>query len=312
MKIQEISKVQGRGAALLAMVLLAPFAQLLAGIEFRQEPTDFFARPDQNAQTAGFRGENADYTGQGVNVPAVAKALKFMGATLKLDKSRKIDADAGWLNLDKLKDSQETRIVTKLARQFASALFTGTNLSNQWHGLGVQVDGSSNVSPWSDPFTVDAKSLDISNKANDDAFLDLLHETLAQVPDANAIIMRKEPFAKIQSIARRAHGLTWEKNEFGMKVPYFDMVPLYMVPDSAIAMDDTASAPKDTSIFVTRFAEHDGVVVASNAGFIYEEWEAVPGSQSEKAAVELYGQPVIEADDAIRRIKDVAVGTNPS
>jgi hypothetical protein len=313
MKIQQLSRVQGRGASLLALALSFTFAQIFAAVEFREEPTDFFARPGTNSPTAAFRAEGADYAGQLVDIPAEAKALKFFGQTLKIDKSRIIDAEKLMLNLDRQKEYEENRVVSKLARDFAAALFSGTNASNQWHGLGVQVDGSTDVPHYTgNKMTIDAGSLDVSDSTNDDAFIELLTDALAEVPDANALVMRKELYSKIQSIARRSHGLTWQKNEFGMDVPYFDMVPLYRVPDSAIALDATAEAPKDTSLFVIRFAENDGVAVASNAGFIYEPWEAVPGSQTQKAAVELYGQPVIEADDAIRRIKDIAVGTNPA
>src|SRR5699024_9758818 len=99
--------------------------------------------------------------------------LKFLGKEATIDVSYKIDAQKGLTNLDLKRARDRKRHAIAMAKGIDKLTFSGDGSGNNIKGFAKHLDGTTNVTGFTDTMVVDAKAngkLDITDKTNWDAF----------------------------------------------------------------------------------------------------------------------------------------------
>lgn len=308
MLLSQISSVSGRGATVLSDILMKSQFSRLA--QFREDGTDYVKHPVTTRSEPSFRAKSGSFTPEDDNPTPSLGELKFLGKEAELDKSYKIDAEKGLLNLDLVKMRLLKRHGFSFGRGIDKLTFSGDGTGSNISGFSVLLDGATNVPGFSSTMTVDAhatSSLDITDSANWDTFMEFIDELLEDVPDSTMIACNGTLKSKINTIGRNTHALGQTQDQFGRPVDTFNGIPVVRLADGAITNtepDNQATPVNDTtSLYVIRFSEVDGVALASNAGFLFTDFPETQEKVVEKARMELYYDIDIEAPDAIRRLR---------
>jgi len=308
MLLSQISTVQGAGVSVLADILEK--SQFVRLAQFREDGTDYVKHPATGRSEPDFRAKSGDYgTPEDDNPNVSLGELKFLGKEATLEKSYKIDAEKGLMNLDMYKMRLLKRHAFAMARGIDKVTFNGDGTGSNILGFSELLDGSTNVPGFSDTMVVDADDtdeLDITDEANWDTFMELMDELLEDVPNASMIAVNGTLKAKINTIGRNTHALGQAQDEFGNPVDTFNGVPIVRLADGAIPNTEIDAASTDnntTSLYVIRMSEVDGVCLPSNSGFQFTPFPELEESVNEKSRLELYYDIDIEAPDAIRRLR---------
>jgi len=270
MLLSQISTLDADGAAVLADVLsVSQFARLA---EFREDGTDYVKTELNERSAPGFRAKNGSYTPEDDNPSPELETLKFLGKEAILDKSYKIDAEKGLLNLDVYKQRLLKRRAKALGRGFDVQTFAGNGSGNNIAGFASILDGSTNVGNFGDTMTISANDVDLTAEANWNTFLELLDQAIFEVPDANMIAVNSALKAKINSMGRKFHSVSETVDAFGRPVMTYNGIPIVQLAAGSIGVTEAnsgATQNDSTSLYVARFEEVVGVCLSSNGGLLY-------------------------------------------
>lgn len=303
MLISQISTLDNAGAAVLRDLLLK--SQFIGLADFREDGTDYMIYEMTERANPAFRAKNGSYTPGNDNPSPELGALKFLGKEAILDKSYKIDAEKGDLNLERWKMRLLKRHAYSLARGFDIQTFTGDGTGNNIKGFDQILDGSTNVGGFGDTMTISAADMDLTGTTNYDAFQRLLDEAIAEVPGANVITVNAKLAAIINTIGRKSGNLDQSKDAFGRPYQTYNGIAIARLNDGAIGNDERNAADDaddSTSLYIMRMEEVDGVTLSSNSGLQFTNFPELEATVTEKARMELYYNITIEAPDAIRRV----------
>jgi hypothetical protein len=297
------------GERMLEQIMLT--SHFLRRLEFRRDATDYSSYPvTANSLRPAYRAIGADYTPQNQQPELVSAQLKMFGEDLRIDSTFVDDALAGRRSLDIYMLGREAQVAKGFGEDGEKEFVAGSGSGNSLTGFATRLSGS-NVSPWSESFVINASStaLSIAAAAGQDQFIELLDQALMEVPGANMLVMNRALGARMQSIARRLHALTWDKDEFGQPAPFYNGIPIITIADGAITnaepSGDVTPVNNTTSIYAIRTAEFNGLAGVTNEGFKFRDWTDPQPTQSMIARAELRMGLVIEAPDCIRRIRRI-------
>lgn len=312
MLLSQLASVQAQGATVLSDLL--DKSQFLRLAQFREDGTDYVKHPAQKRDEPGFRAKSGDYgTPENDNPTISLGELKFLGKEAILEKSYKIDAQKGLMNLDLYKRRLLKRHGYAMARGIDKMTFAGDGTGNNILGFSELLDGTTNVPGFTDTMVQDAPdgSLDLTDSTNWPAFLEILDELQADVPNATMLAANGSLVAKLNTIGRDKSSVGEGRDAFGRPYATYNGIPIARLNDGAITNTEPSGegTPTNdtTSLYVIRFEEVDGTCLPSNSGFQFTDFPELEASVNEKARMELYYDIDIEAPDAIRRLRYLKV-----
>lgn len=315
MNIAQVSRLEGRGQALLAkMIEVAP---LLQHAEFKIDASTHLVIPDTDTFSgSAARAEGASLTRNAQSPIATSRNLALYGREISIDDVRKLDANVGVspAGLRLFADRRLAGLAGKLATEIQNQMFTGSDATNEMLGLGVFVkDAASGGQTAKLGFTTAQLAamntqigLQLNTTVNQDSFVELLEKELAAVPGANAIIVNTNLGARLSSIARRIGAAGETINSFGTKVQTFDGIPIVRIPTSALPQTETdGTLTTLCSLYIVRFAEDLGVSFSTNSGFYFTDFPESEVGPSGISRLQFFLNLTVERSDAMKRLSRI-------
>lgn len=315
MKIDQVSVLSGRSANLLGKMLeIAPLFQFA---EFRKDSSTGITIPDKAAFSGtAARAVNANLVKdmQQPN-PSLVK-LALYGREVGIDDVYKADFDVtgSHLLLQRQADRALAAMAIKLAQEVESQMFNGINASNQMVGIANFVkDAAAGGQTEALGFTTSELasmnrqvSLQLNTTANQDLFVELLYEELANVPGANVIMCNTKLAARLTTIAKRLGAAGETVNSFGVPVTTFNNVPILPLQTTVISQTESDGTNNDcTSLYIARFSEELGVCFNTNSGFYFEDFQEYQTAPQGVARMQFFLNLIVERTDALRRLSRV-------
>lgn len=306
MLLSQLSALSGMGVDVMAEI--ADKSPFVRRVEFREDPTDYSYYPTDAQSQPAFRALGGSYGPDAENPTKQNGTQAFLGGEFTLDKSYKVDAEKGMLNLDLYVRRLYMQRAKSMAEGIDKQTFIGDGSSNSLEGFVTLLDGSANVTGFSSTMVVDAAAgggLDVTSDTKWSTFLELIDNVLYDVPGANMIACNRTLASKLSTIARNRHALTYDLDEFGYRAGLFNNVPIVPLADGAIANNEAAAdaGTDTTSLYIFRWEEVNGVSLVSNNGLEFKEFDELEASVNSKARLELRYNIAIESPDALRRIR---------
>lgn len=249
---------------------------LLAGyIEFFKKPgSSVTVRTGGN--TNGIDGQTralgSDYEKKTVAPTYTTASRKMLGDTVQLD----VAYERMGYDLSSEMANQLTTRVRELGLSFNYELIKGDpeTKTSQFAGLSQLVTSSRTVSMGENGAQLTLGNSDTAKKAQQ-GFLEKLDEVIALCEGTNKVIITNaQILARLNGIAREY--LTVQRNEFGVPITHYNLVPLINIGDYQSAKDtyspilgfnETQGTSKDcASLYVASFEEEDGVSFATCEG----------------------------------------------
>lgn len=311
-----------RGTAALARMLEDPFIAFLDGASaFEQDATDFDYRPVSATGTIQGRDIGGEYT-PSTEEPNDKQtgALAMMGDALHIDISH-IEDDrrglrdlGGWI--DKKLNKKFVGWRTGLSVRFFNGSGAGT--PRQMKGWKTIYNGTDNLPGFGITGVLDAAgyasgapdSLDLSDPANWNLFVEIMEFALSQVDDPQGIAMNKELYARARTIAREKNLLGTTRNHLDQPLLTWGETPMIRLRDGCITNTepDNAETPatNTTSLYIMSPAE-GRMCVATNSGLWWYEDMPLESKQSGQIRWEFRGENRVEEENAARRLRNLLV-----
>lgn len=213
----------------------------------------------QEGQLPGvaFRGINESYTTTSGVVNPQVERLRIAGGDLDVDKSLLKTHGPS------IRSTQEAMKVKALALYLAGKIVNGDSQvdAREFDGLRVRIIGDQKIAA--------------GNSAGGDALsLTVLDEAIDQVDGANYLLMSKKMRNRLSAASRQtgvAGFITWDKDEFGMRLAYYNDLPILVTDyddknQQVIAFNEACpggGATAGTSIYVLAIGD-TGVVGLQN------------------------------------------------
>jgi hypothetical protein len=313
--ISQISQLGQRGQVLLSMILAQ--IQVLRVAEFRLDSSTHLHTADKHTKTGTAARAEGDAAKRDAQVPSTeAKTHALYTREVSIDKLRKQDqllglgAESQRLFADRRMDQN----VIELAQEVQDHIFAGTLTNDQMLGLlTFIVDGNAAAQTSRLGFTTaelaamnKQVALQINTTANQDQFIEILEEEIANVPGANAIMVNTKLGARFSTIARRLGLTSMTKDNFGFPLETYRDIPIVRVPTTAISNTQSDGVNNDcTSLVVARFAESQGVCLSTNTGLLYQDFGEVEDAPANVARADMYVSLTVEKANAVKRLSRI-------
>lgn len=287
MRFQEICAGNDLTRAMAAEVVKK--SPLLAEyVEFFKKPgSSVTYRTDGGASLAGAtRALGSKYTPTEMK-PSYGTAMrKMLGDTARLD----VAYERMGYDIPSEMRAQLIRHMGYFGRRFNYALIKGDpdTTATEFAGLEKLVSDDRVVSMGDNGAQVTLGNSDTAKKAQQ-AFLEKVNETVDLCEGTNKVIITSAAVqSRLTSIANEC--ITVERNEFGVPVKLFNMVPIINIGDAVILDDDNKPVYKPildkdekvgtstdcTSLYVVSFEEEDGLSFATcDGGFTVYDMQKV-------------------------------------
>lgn len=266
-----------------------------------------YQRKSSSAKGGAFRALNSDYPDNQVNPAFANPTLKVFGDKVQVDRAHeRRGADIASVRSADLLTFAET-----LGQEFQDKFINGDTANDV-----KEFDGLKKIIPAGQKITAAADGLQVltgndnAAKKSQQAFLELLDKLIRAVRGgAQAIMMDSKTWSRLNSIAREF--IRWEKNEFGILIPYFGNVPIL---DSGYDKDGNLVIPHTetcglnndcTSIYAVRFGERSNLSCATNVGVEVKDLGLVGVHYTH--AVELDCDLALLNDKAIARLEGIRI-----
>lgn len=255
------------------------------------------------------RALNSNYSTVTVNPSFATPTLKIVGDEIGTDQAHeRRGQDIASVRATDLKAFSRT-----FARNLANYAINGTGASNQPTGLKV-------LTPAGQKFYANSSSAALTIELGDTDAKKLAFQQLAeklqfgiQLVDggASAIIMPAPLVSRVTAIL--GDSVQWRANEWGIPVPYYNMVPIISAGytnagASIIAGDETHGTITGTcySVYFARFGEKTDVTVATNIGLNVTD-KGLVGSQY-LYNIDFDMEFALENDKAIAKLEGLKLG----
>jgi len=193
--------------------MFAASSSLLAAMPFEDIPGSSLSyNVEGTLPGVAFRGFNESYTeSTGIINPDV-EVLRIAGGDLDVD--RALIKTRG----EQIRSSQEAMKIKSMALYITGKLINGNSAlePREFDGLRVRITGNQLI-----PANLGAPS------ANSPLSLEAIDKAIDEVDGATHIVGSKDMFRKLSAAARANVGgdITWEKNEFGDRVYFYNGIP---------------------------------------------------------------------------------------
>jgi len=268
----------------------------LGYVEFYPTAAEAVAYKDTDDPTGGLqsRAKGADYAGgdDDLNKTPGSSAVKLLGLPVAIDKLEM----QTHMDIPALKTSKMLSVARNFGPKLAAKMHNGTGAGNELPGFPELVDAGFDIA-------LATNGLDLNTAANVNIFFRLLDQYIAEV-NPQVITMNPLMWSFFQEKARERHALTWDKNEFGIPVSRYALVPIIPIRQAGITQTETQGTSEDcTSIYMLRFAELDDVCFHTTVGLDVTDIQMLDNEVIKKGNMELYGIPVRYKKDSIVRLK---------
>ena len=195
-------------------------------------------------------------------------ALKIMGDRIQVD--RAYERRGGDIASERA--LQLLSFAEDLGRKFQDLFFNGDSAGDvtQFDGIVKLMPAAQVITPNANGIAVNLGNSD-SAKASQQKIIELLQLLIKKIDGgAEALYMNGITWSRLSTIA--ASLITWEKNEFGMLIPYFAGVEIVDVGYNQAGTDiitnsETCGNSNDcTSIYAARFGEAVDLSLLTNLG----------------------------------------------
>lgn len=243
---------------------------------------EFFKKPGSavtvrsGGSTSGIDGQTralgSDYTKKTVAPTYKTAGRKMLGDTISLD----VSYERMGFDLSSEMANQLTRRVREMGPAFNYELIKGDpdTKSTEFAGLSQLITSARTVSMGTNGAQLTLGNSDTAKKAQQ-GFLEKLDETIALCEGTNKVIITNaQILARLNAIAREC--LTIHRNEFGVPVTHYNMIPLINIGDyqsaadtysPILGFDETVGTSTDcASVYIASFEEEDGVSFATCEG----------------------------------------------
>lgn len=267
---------------------------ILGALEFLNTPAEAIQYKQTAARSAGgeYRTKGNEYASTtDRNIAQGSSGIAYFGEVSKIDKADKQTHN----NIPQLRTARINNAAKDVAEGLVNELFSGAGPgSDELTGFINLVDNAYSLA-------IDTNGTDI--RANEAKFIEFIDQNIFDF-GADLFSMNGQIYAFMVNLARRMHALNWEKNEFGTRVAYWDNVPFFPVSSTAIPNTETQGTNSDcTSLYAVKVGEMEDVTIHSTVGVDVTDYEAAPGTVTEKAMVEFYGQNIMYNQDAVLQLK---------
>jgi hypothetical protein len=306
-----------RGQRFITKVLEYSFL-LRVLLNFKLKATEHNYRPAAGSQSMAARAFGNNFTAGSMTPAAVLSGiLSAHGFFLKYDLTYKADHELGiGIHMDEWYEDNLDDKAYDTALAIDALIIAGSGTGNNMAGIATILDGTTNVPGLGITMVIDAltgsglsgNSFDLSDAANFDTFLEQLDKWKGDVMGADSIICNESAAARLTTIARVKHALTWSKDEFGKPISQVNGLNIIPVDDATITSiePDNAGTPANvtTSIYVVRNGE-GGWNINSNSGLAFYDHGELPGEQQEGIGFEFRAKNEIKRKRALRRVRNI-------
>lgn len=320
----------GGGAETYAQMLIArmfqksPFIKWLDSRSgFQEDATDFIWTPYPDATGAvKTRTVNNNYTIDEILNPNANQtgSLAFHGGGFKVDASIQSDVDRGLRDRDIWHDRKLRKLFDKWVVAYEALLFNGSGASGNIKGLKNIINGTDNLPGYSVTRYVNAASalpntpdfFDLSDNTNFNAFIEMMINVLAMVPDGTPIIMNKQFKARLTTIGARNQRVPRVDEALRNNlVDQLEVNPIIGVSKDTISNiePDKAGTPvnQTTSMYLLDPSE-ENLALITNSGLFFRHWDDTDNDQSNLTWWEMRCQWLIENTDSVLRLGNIKLG----
>jgi hypothetical protein len=314
MLISQVSSLTGRAAALLAkMIELAP---IFRAAQFKLDPSTFLNTKETLAKTGTAARAPGAAAQRDAQSPSVAlSTLAAYTREYSIDELYLADANVGNSPeaLKKASDRKLAQFAVAMAEEIQDHMFIGTAASNQMLGISTLVlDAVASGQTARLGFTqaeLAAMNKNISLQLTSDNygnFLETLEKEIANVPNANAIMVNTNLAARLTTIARVKHVYGQINDAFGGVVETILSVPIIKLPTTAIIQTESDGTNSDcTSMYIARFAEELGLSFSTNSGFMFTDFPNTEVKPNAVARLSMHLQLSPEKTNAVKRLSRI-------
>lgn len=323
MKIAQISSSPNAPEKLNA-ILAYILAQLVVFqyMEYSAEPTTFRSYPNQPDVT----GANAVRELNGALQSFVFSpnpsggTQKFYGFENKIDQTFLNDLKLGNITDEGLRrqiENEQLRLALKVAGDVLFDKINGNGVGAVMLGwkelvkdvaeadLQTEVYGFTKAQIHAALVRADVQ-LDLSNEVILRGFEELLMRELAGMGGSPVLHMNNFLFARMTSVAKKLGVYGVSTNDFGKPVDMFGNYQMVPVPIKYMPQNESdGAANTSSSIYIIDHNEADGVRYATNAGFLFTDFDTLEEKPTGKSRLEFYGQLKIEDMKKFKRVSRI-------
>ena len=262
-----------------------------------------YLRKEATASGGAFRALNSAPAANQVDPEFVLAALKIF--------SEKVEVDIAHERRGGDIASERARQLLSLARNFGknlvAKLFNGAVSATDFDGLKALMPAGQVITPATDGFEV-VTGNDNTAKKSQQRFIEYLQNLVGIVSGgATHLYMNYAILSRLTTIA--AELIQWEKNEFGMSVPFFKGIPIrdpgYTSANALIlGMDEECGNSANTgSVYAVRWGEKQDFTIGTNKGVNVSDLGLVGVHYTH--LVELDAVPALAGSKAIAQLKGI-------
>jgi len=283
---------------------------------FEQDATEFDFRPDDETTTV--KGRELGEVYESVREEPSAKetlALALHGDRMHVDRSHVEDDRRGLRDLQGWLERRLGKLYRSWAKGFEAVLFNGDHTATpaQMKGLSKVYNGTTNLPGFGITGVLSAhnytdgadQSMDLGDSANWDAFFEMMYLALSEVDDPKGIVVGKELYARVNTIARERHIRGESRDLLGRIIPNWDGVPIIRAKDGTIPTNEAnadASATDTTSLYILSPGEQR-LSVVTNSGLYFNEKLDLETQEGMGIEWEIRSQWKVEEKNAGRRVR---------
>lgn len=262
-----------------------------------------YLRKVATASGGAFRALNSAPAANKVDPEFVLASLKIFGDKVEVDQAH--ERRGGDIPSERAR--QLFNFARNFAKNFVDKLFNGAVSATDFDGLKALMPVGQVITPATDGFEV-VTGNDNTAKKSQQRFVEYLQNLVGLVSGgATHLYMNYAILSRLSTIA--AEYVKWERNEFGLMVPFFMGIPVrdpgYTSAGSLILTNaETCGTSANTgSVFAVRWGEKQDFTIASNKGVNVADQGLVGVHYTH--LVELDAVPVLANTKAVAQLKGI-------
>lgn len=264
-----------------------------------------YLRKAATADGGAFRALNSDHPANQVDPEFVLAALKIFGGKVEVDRAH----ERRGKDIASERARQLLQAAKNYAKNFTDSFFNATVNATDFDGLAALTPVAQVLTPAADGFEVLAGN-DNASKKSHMQFLEALRALKGLLSGgASALYMNIGILNRLTSIA--ADYIKWEKNEFGMMVPYFDGIPLRnagLKSSGAEILPSTevcGNSANTGSIYAVKWEEAAELTIGTSTGVEVKDLGLVGTHYTH--SVDFDAVPVLQNNKAVARLKGIII-----
>ena len=282
---------------------------------FEEDATDFQLKPEDSTTAGQGRALGGDYT-RNMMVPGtpIGGSLAFFGDAVSVDISHQADASRGLRSVDVYLQKRFIAKFRAWSRKVEVKFFQGDPALTATDPNGYRTMLTGGVLPGFSAFRGYASAadylggaavhFDLSDPANDDAFIEAMDYWCGLVRNATGIEVSPAMHTRMTTIARRKHILGEGRDLFGRPISTFNGIPLVRLNEETITKTEAnkgATANNTTSLYIQSPGEMRNSVV-TNSGLYFRDRGELEAKEAESVVWEVRAQNKVEEEKSILRV----------